>query len=172
MKIWIAVHHFPPSYTGGAEWRACRTAKAIQNHGDEVKVICVEHIDRPDDHNLDWIDDVYDGIPVRRIDINLAKAKDPFPMIYDNHRISEAMNEWMRGDKPDLLHLISGYLLTASPLHVAFQNHIPTVVSLTDFWFLCPRINMVRTDGKVASIPVRPRSAFAAWERRNAGIDG
>jgi glycosyltransferase involved in cell wall biosynthesis len=155
MKIWIAVHHFPPRFTGGAEWRAYRTAKAIQQHGDEVQVMCVEHIDRSEKQFLDWMDDVYEGIPVRRIDINLVKAKDPFHLKYDNPWIREAMGEWLNKDKPDLLHLIGGYLMSASPLHLAFQQRIPTVVTLTDYWFLCPRINMVRSDNRAASLPVR-----------------
>jgi glycosyltransferase involved in cell wall biosynthesis len=52
--------------------------------------------------------------------------------------------------------LIGGYLLTGSALQAAQQLHIPTVVSLTDFWFLCSRTNMLRSDGKISSLSIDP----------------
>ena len=33
MNLLFAVHHFPPNYTGGAEWRTYRTAAALQARG-------------------------------------------------------------------------------------------------------------------------------------------
>ena len=55
MKIVIAVHHFPPRYTGGAELRAYRTASWLQDHGHEVHVICVEATDTGNGHGLNLL---------------------------------------------------------------------------------------------------------------------
>lgn len=155
MKVWIAVHHFPPHYTGGAEWRAFRTAKALQQRGHKVQVICVERIDLGAEQELRWYDEEYQGIPVRRLEFNLSSAEDPFRWSYDNPWIGMAMRHWLAQERPDLFHLISGYLITVSPLRVALDAAIPTIVTLTDFWFLCPRINLLRSDGKISSLPVR-----------------
>ena len=58
--------------------------------------------------------------------------------------------------KPDLFHLIGGYLLTGSALRAAQQAGLPTVVTLTDFWFLCRRFSMLRTDGAISTLPIDP----------------
>ena len=84
MRIVLAVHHFPPRYLGGAEWRAYRTAKALQAHGHSVNVICVEYIDGGPAQGVEWRDDVYDQVPVRRLSFNLSAAPDPFRWEYDN----------------------------------------------------------------------------------------
>jgi glycosyltransferase involved in cell wall biosynthesis len=154
MRIVIAVHHFPPRYTGGAEWRAYRTAAALQARGHEVHVVCVERIDTGPDSGVAWEDDVYDGIAVRRLSFNLAAAPDPFRWEYDNLWIDHHLKEFLSERRPDVFHLIGGYLMSGRALRVAHQLDTSTVVTLTDFWFLCPRISMLRSNGQVSTLPI------------------
>jgi glycosyltransferase involved in cell wall biosynthesis len=154
MRIVIAVHHFPPRYTGGAEWRAYRTAAALQARGHEVRVVCVECIDAGPDGSVAWKDDVYDGIAVRRLSFSLAAAPDPFRWEYDNPWIGHHLQEFLSEHRPDVFHLIGGYLMSGRALRVAHQLNIPTVVTLTDFWFLCPRVSMLRSNGQVSTLPI------------------
>ncbi len=151
MKIVIAVHHFPPRYTSGAELRAHRTAAWLWDHGHDVHVICVETIDSGDGDSLTFEDNTYDGLPVRRLSFNLAAAPDPFHWAYDNPWIGEHLRGYLSKLAPDLLHLVSGYLMSGSTLRVAMSLQIPTVVTLTDFWFLCPRINLLRSNGQLCA---------------------
>jgi glycosyltransferase involved in cell wall biosynthesis len=60
--------------------------------------------------------------------------------------------------RPDIFHLISGYLMSGRVLREAYACGIPTVVTLTDFWFLCPRIQMLRSDGTLSTLPINPAS--------------
>ena len=152
MKILIGVHHFPPHYTGGAELRAYRTAAWLQAHGHDVRVVCVEAIDATED-GLAFTDETYDGLPVRRLYFDLAAGGDPFRWQYDNPWIGAHLRGYLRQHKPDLLHLIGGYLLSGSALRAAMDLQIPTVLTLTDFWFLCPRINLLRSDGSLCHPP-------------------
>ncbi len=154
MKVIIAVHHFPPRYTGGAEWRSCRTAAALQARGHEVRVICVERIDRGPDNWVAWEDNIYDGIAVRRLSFKLAAAPDPFRWEYDNPWIGHHLGQFLDEQCPDVFHLIGGYLMSGRALRVAHQLSIPTVVTLTDFWFLCPRISMLRSNGQLCTLPI------------------
>ena len=78
MRILLAVHHFPPRYTGGAEWRTYRTARALIARGHAVRVVCVEPIDSQDADPLAWSDEEFQGVPVRRLRFNLAAAPDCF----------------------------------------------------------------------------------------------
>lgn len=153
MKLTIAVHHFPPRYISGAELRAYRTAAWLRDHGHDVSIVCVEAIENGDGDGLGFKDDTYGGLPVRRLSFNLAAAPDPFRWAYDNPWIGEHLREYLAELKPDLLHLISGYLMTGSALRAAMDLDIPTVVTLTDFWFLCPRITLLRSNGQLCAPP-------------------
>jgi glycosyltransferase involved in cell wall biosynthesis len=153
VKIVVAVHHFPPRYVSGAELRAYRTAARLRDRGHDVSVVCVEAIDAGDGRGLTFEDDAYDGLPVRRLSFDLRAAPDPFRWAYDNRWIGEHLRGYLAGLEPDLLHLISGYLMSGSTLRAANDLGIPTVLTLTDFWFLCPRITLLRSDGRLCAPP-------------------
>jgi len=156
MKVVIAVHHFPPRYTSGAELRAYRTAAWLRDHGHDVHVVCVERIEAKgsgEGQGLTFEDDVYDGLSVRRLSFDMTAAPDPFRWTYDNLWIGEHMGGYLNELAPDVLHLVSGYLMSGSTLEAAMEVQIPTVVTLTDFWFLCPRMTLLRSNGQVCSPP-------------------
>jgi glycosyltransferase involved in cell wall biosynthesis len=156
MKIVIAVHHFPPTYTGGAEWRAYRTASALQSRGHEVRVLCIERLDMSlaEGDRLSWEDGVYEQIQVRRLFFDQEKAPDPHRYEYDNPWIGEHIQQFLQIHSPDIFHLISGYKLTGSALRSSMLLGIPTVVTLTDFWFMCPRFTMLRSNGELSTPPI------------------
>lgn len=153
MKILLAVHHFPPRYTGGAEWRAYRTAAALRSRGHDVRVVAIERIDAAG-AGLTWSDEVYEGVPVRRLAFNLSAAPDPFVWQYDNAWIGEHLDALIAQERPDVFHLIGGYLMTGSALLSARRAGLPVVVTLTDYWYLCPRISMLRSDGSISTLPL------------------
>ncbi len=158
MRILLAVHHFPPRYTGGAEWRAHRTARALLQRGHTVQVVCVERVDAQEADPVTWEDETYDDVPVRRLSFNLAASHDLFHWSFDNTWVGDHLATLMDDFKPDVLHLISGYLLTGRALLTATERGVPSVVTLTDFWFLCPRMSLLKTDGRISSLPIRPES--------------
>ncbi|RME97547.1 MAG: glycosyl transferase family 1, partial [Chloroflexi bacterium] len=150
-SIVIAVHHFPPNFKGGAEWRAHRTAKWLQEQGHSVQVICVESVSDSTTSNLRWVDDTFDGLSVRRLYLNLNNAPNRARREYDNPWITEHLTGFLPQLKPDIFHLISGYLMTAGAIKAAKSLGIPVVATLTDFWFLCPRHTLRRTSGDICT---------------------
>ncbi len=149
LKIVIAVHHFPPTFKGGAEWRAHRTATWLQNQGHRVKVICVEAINDTRTLGLHWVDSEFDGLAVRRLFLNLANAPDPAKYEYDNPLIESHLSQYLADEQPDIFHLISGYLMTAGAIKAVKKLNLPLVMTLTDFWFLCHRHTLQRTSEQV-----------------------
>lgn len=157
MKIVIAVHHFPPRYSGGAELRAWRTAAALQARGHDIRVVCVEAIDHdPARGELEATTDTFEELTVHRLRFNLAKAPDHFQWNYANPWIGDYLRKELPTWQPDIFHLIGGYLMSAEALAAARQHHIPRVVSLTDYWWLCPRIQLLRSDGSLSTLPINP----------------
>jgi glycosyltransferase involved in cell wall biosynthesis len=169
MKIILAVHHFPPHYTGGAEWEAYHMAAALIARGHAVKVVCIEDVNQGSSDGVTWVDELFDGIPVRRLSFNRAFIPDPVRWEYDNPWIGQHFDRLFDEFKPDIFHLISGYLMSGRPIWVAHSHGIPSLVSLEDFWFLCPRITMLRSDGKLSTLPIDPyvcASCLAGEKRR------
>jgi glycosyltransferase involved in cell wall biosynthesis len=156
MKILLAVHHFPPHYTGGAEWEAYNTAQALAARGHAVQVLCVERVDEGNSTGLTWSDEIYEGLPVRRLSYNLAAAPDPARWEYDNEWIGDHLRALIAEYRPDVFHLMGGYLLSGRALRVARALGVPTVLSLMDFWFLCPRISMWRSNNTLSTLPIDP----------------
>jgi len=154
LKILLGLHHFQPEYTGGVENRAYRTARELIDRGHDVQVVSVENTQQPASKDLFYKNEIYRGVPVRRLFFDLESAPNKRIWEYDNRWIGKHFLQLLRAETPDLLHLMSGYLITASPLRAAQTLDIPTVVSLTDFWFLCPRITMLRSNGELSSLPI------------------
>jgi|SRR5581483_987934 glycosyltransferase involved in cell wall biosynthesis len=168
LKILLAVHHFPPARVGGGELLALRLARWMQAHGHQIQVVCVEEIHRGARDELRWSDETFQGIPVRRLYFNLAASADPLTASFDNARLQEHFETLLNTIQPNLLHLVSGYLLGLAPLRAAHAHGIPTVVTLTDFWFLCPTLQLLRADGSLCDGPQASECARCLWSRRRS----
>lgn len=161
MKIVLPVHHFPPRYSAGAELYTLRLAHWLQNHGHTVEVICVEAIDQGDPGELQAVADCYEGLTVWRLSFNMAHAADA-SWRYHNPLMLDWFTKHFAREQPDLVHAQAGYLLGAVPIIAARTANIPMVLTLHDYWFLCPRITLQRGDGSLCThVPTDP--AGCAW---------
>ncbi|MHB1131365.1 MAG: glycosyltransferase [Chloroflexota bacterium] len=146
MRVLIAVHGYPPTFNGGAERRAARTARHLLARGFDVRVLCVESA-QTSNPQLRWQDDIQGGVPVRRLYFGTPAGEDSFVWGYNHPLSGRAVHELIRDWRPSLLHLFGGYLLSSSVLQEVVANSLPAVVSLTDYWWLCQRITLSRRDG-------------------------
>jgi glycosyltransferase involved in cell wall biosynthesis len=151
LRILLAVHHFPSAFRGGAEWRAYRTARWLRSHGHDVQVIAIEAVDEGQEPGVRAEDTVYNEVPVRRLRFNLDLAADPLQWSYDNPWVEQAVADLLAEKRSDLLHLISGYLMGAGTIRAAREAGLPAVVTLTDYWFICPRVTLLRSNGQVCA---------------------
>ncbi|MBC8164113.1 MAG: glycosyltransferase family 4 protein, partial [Roseiflexaceae bacterium] len=155
------VHHFPPRRSAGAELYTFRLARWLIQHGHTAEVVCVERIDAPGD-GLAAVRDEYQGVPVWRLSFDAARAPDPLLWSYRNPLITRWFEGYLQNEQPDLVHQQSGYLMGAGVLEAAQRAGVPAVLTLHDFWFLCPRITLLRGDGKCCEqVPADP--AGCAW---------
>lgn len=165
MKIFLAIHHFPPRYNAGAENYAYRLARWLLAHGHTVEVVCIETIDYKQPAKLEARYEVFDDIPVWRLHLGMGGA--PYAWQYNHPQIGEWLQTHLGQSRPDLVHLHSGYLIGANVIDVAHGLDIPTVVTLHDFWFLCPRIILLCGDGRLCErLPTD--AATCAWCTRLA----
>ncbi|CAG0942298.1 partial Alpha-D-kanosaminyltransferase, partial [Anaerolineae bacterium] len=66
--------------------------------------------------------------------------------LYDNPLVAQHLKDYLAEWQPDIVHVTSCMTLSASVIAVAKQAGLPVVVTLTDFWFICPRVTLLRSD--------------------------
>ena len=155
MKVVVAAHGFPPKQIAGAEWQAHRTAKFLSDQGHDVSVVAVDEIDASLPEMLRVVDEQVDGISVTRLSYNLAQRWGDATE-YDNPIVFDYFQKRFEQERPDVLHIYSGYQLTSSVIRVAKQYGVKVLINLTDFWFLCPRITLTKSTGEVCQVPDDP----------------
>ena len=158
MKILFITNGFPSLRWAGTETYTAGIAKSLQTRGNNVQILCCgEWAEGPNYWN-GYQDDVYNDLRVRRINLNWKRSPDPFRYLYGNPVTAGYLTEYLEQIKPDLVHVSSCETLSASVLAVVKIHRIPLVLSITDFWFLCPQITLLRSDGDNCS------GITTAWE--------
>jgi glycosyltransferase involved in cell wall biosynthesis len=165
MKILFITNGFPPQRWAGTETYTAGIAKGLQEKGHEIQILCAGKWDDGPNFWNGYQDDLYNDLPVRRINLNWKKSPDPFRYLYQNPVIAQYLTEYLDELRPDVVHVSSCETLSASILSVVKTHRIPLVLSITDFWFLCPQINLLRSDGENCSGVTTPWDCLTCLAR-------
>ncbi|MFN8094414.1 MAG: glycosyltransferase family 4 protein [Vicinamibacteria bacterium] len=146
MRVLLVSHYFPPRHRSGVENYTHRLARALGTRHD-VRVLC-----REDGHwgeRLRAEDETYDGVAVHRLYYN---GPLDFRRCYRNEELDRPFESFLRRFRPDVVHFQHLERLSAGFVDVAGRLGRPTVLTLNDFWFACPQIQLYR-DGRVCPGP-------------------
>jgi len=161
MRVLLVSPHFPPAHVGGVEYYAQRLAAWLDSKGCEPAVVCVERVTAAEKRVVHAeVDDHY-GYPVYRLDVGVKPGAHGFRLHWQHPALEEWIGTLLSRARPDILHLHSGYLLGDATLAAARAGHVPTIVTLHDLWFLCPRMTMMHPDMSRCSGP--DDGAKCAW---------
>lgn len=166
MRIAYFSHFYPPSQCGGAGYYTKSIAEAISRQRINVKVLCAGLWQSGTEHINGWEDDVYDGIPVRRVHMNWLKAPAPFDYLFDNRNLDPVIRRFCKSFSPDLVHITSCYTLSARVIPVVKSLGIPVILHLVDYWFICPRHTLLRKNGELCF------GGYDAWDCQNCMLFG
>jgi hypothetical protein len=147
VKILYITNGYKPHRWAGTETYTAGIAEEIARRGHNVQILCAGAWDKGDDYWGGVTEDVQNGIPVRRVNLNWAKSPDPFHYLYDNPVVARYLEELLWDGNYDLVHVTSCETLSASIFQVIKNADLPLVFSLTDFWTLCPRMNLLHGNG-------------------------
>jgi glycosyltransferase involved in cell wall biosynthesis len=160
MKVAIITHHFPPGYNAGAEQYAYRVAKMLLKMGHQVEVVCIESIS---EGTLIPVckTSLFEDILVHRLYFNLDLAPNPLELKFRNPALGLWVKEYLQRTTPDIVHFNSGYLIGGTVIEAAYEIGIPSVLTLHEYWFLCPVHTLIRPDGNLCETLCSP--ARCAW---------
>ncbi len=150
MRILMAANGFPPTHYAGAERAAERIVKWLVERGHEVEVFAVEDISSP---GFRVETTVENGYTIHRLFYNVHADDAPANVMYDYALIGPALEQVLRAKPFDLMHVMSGYLLGGQAILTAKALGIPVVLTLTEYWFMCRRLNLMRVTGELCVGP-------------------
>jgi glycosyltransferase involved in cell wall biosynthesis len=161
LKIALLSPHYPPRYIGGVEAYTRRIGRRLRAAGQDVVIAAVERIDanQPDPVQVEATDD--EGLRVWRLSIRAFDARARFVATYAHPDVEIWLRDWLARERPAVVHLQSGYLFGGALLRAAATCAIPVVVTLHDFWFVCPRITLLRPTQECCAGP--ETAATCGW---------
>lgn len=150
VQVLLAVHRFPPSSYGGTELYTLRLAEALACQGHQARILTYAP---GATMTVEAQEGEHAGFPVCRLHFQLAATDNPLLEEYDNQRVAVYLRKYLREHRPDLLHVTHLGFLSTSLLAVARELGIPTAITLTDFWAICPTGLLMRSDGSLCDGP-------------------
>ncbi len=155
MKILYLVHDFFPQFHGGTERYVLNIAKQMQRMGHSVSVLTYG-MKEPAENFKSLRGGIlynayhYEGIPV--ICIRHQKIPEDIGLLIDDHGVEAAVETIIREKGFDIVH-IAHPLRMGSCYKAARRLGIPVVLTLTDFWLLCPRGRFYKPDYSLCNSP-------------------
>ncbi|MEZ6036982.1 MAG: glycosyltransferase [Planctomycetota bacterium] len=153
MRITLVVHQFPPNYFTGTEQYALAVGRELQRRGHDVDVFALEPAFGEATGPWRESHEVVQGLPVRRINFWMNLGRDWRRMEYRHPYMAEVFGAHLRQRDSDVVHCFHLRHLGADLIDRVVEQGRQLCVSLMDFWFLCPRVILMRSDGAACEGP-------------------
>jgi glycosyltransferase involved in cell wall biosynthesis len=144
MKIAYLVHQFYPEFYTPTEKLFFNLSRMMQKAGSRVKVITYSFYPESfyDQHRGEILcrEFLYRGIPV--LAIRHKQLPDDLNHTIGNKALAEIAGDLIRAELPDVVHV--GHTMRVGALAQVLPSlRIPYVLTLTDFFLVCPKVNLV-----------------------------
>jgi glycosyltransferase involved in cell wall biosynthesis len=153
VRLTFVVHQFPPHFFTGTEQYALAVARELRRRGHDIDVFSLDPRHHEEDRLWRESHEVVEGVPVRRVTFWWQLGKDWARMEYRHPLMAEVFARHVRERDSDVVHSFHLRHVGADLLDVVHAQRRGLVVSLTDFWFLCPRTILMRSDGTACDGP-------------------
>jgi len=154
-RVLLTVHKFFPDHRAGTEVLTLGVAKELQRRGYETLVLSANPPDQdarlrggPETSSYE-----YEGVKVHIIEEALRLKSNQFTSEYYNPSVRKHVKSLLDDFAPDLVHVYHAQNLSSSVIDEAVARQIPVVISATDFWFICPVVQLKRPDGAICRGP-------------------
>lgn len=155
MRILKVIHGYPMRYNAGSEVYSQTLCQALADH-HEVHVFTREEDSFAPDYALRTESDPDDPRITLHL-VNNPRHRDRYRVEGIDQRFSEVIDRVA----PDVVHI--GHLnhLSTSIVQVAARRGIPVIMTLHDYWLMCPRGQFMQT------FPEDPQDLWAACDAQN-----
>ncbi|MGC9397907.1 MAG: glycosyltransferase [Anaerolineae bacterium] len=151
MRVLYAVHQFMPEYIGGTEQDTWEVAERMRARDHEVAIV------HRAPGRAGLVRTQRDAIPVYRIEAGSMNTWSLFRATFGSPRVMRQFQTVFRAFQPDLVHF--QHLRGLPPRVVGWvkDQGCPVVISLRDFWFVCPNAQLLNYEtGDLCTTPGEP----------------
>lgn len=127
---------YPPEGRGGTDVHMAQLARALKGCGHDVAVHCRTAREELPDHQV--LREEVEGVPVSRVNYLFRDVK-RYGDLLSNPGHDRVLVQRLEEDPPDLVHVHHLTCLSTSMLDRVRERGIPLVMTLHDFWMVCPR---------------------------------
>lgn len=154
MNILYMAHQFYPEYWTGTEKFVLKISSMMQRVGHRVSVVTYGfYADSGWDEKIKdicWKEFTYKG--VRVIVLRHKRIPNDVHIKLGDKSMTSAAKRVLSLEKPDIIHI--GHTMRVSEVVVVAKSlNIPYIMTLTDFWMICPKYNLVNSKGDLCEGP-------------------
>jgi len=144
-KILVVSQLFPPYFIGGSEIVAYEQSKRLKEMNFEMRVFAGKHDNRKRRHR---ITEENRDFKITRIVLHDVDFDPDFASI-DKKTVQEAFRRELYAFAPDVVHFHNIYSLSIKMVDECHKRHIPTVMTLHDFWGICFKNVLLADNGSI-----------------------
>lgn len=154
-RVLLTVHKFFPEHRAGTEVLTLKVAQELQLRGYEVLVLTANPPDLDARHAgvESFREYEVEGVKVHSLEEKVRLEGYTFEHEYFHPVMKDHARKLISEFRPDLLHIFHAQNLSASIIEAAKEAGLPVICSTTDFWFVCPIVQLKRPDGSVCRGP-------------------
>lgn len=143
MKILYLIHQFMPEFNTGTEKFIYNLAAMSQKAGHNVKVITYSFYDKKQyDYRIGKIffkDFLYHGIPVTALRHRNVPISEHYSLV--DPELAAVAKAIIEKEKPDVVH-VGHTMRMAEIVHQLKLLKVPYILTLTDYFLICPKVNL------------------------------
>lgn len=153
MRLCFVIHQFFPYAQSGTEQYCLAVAREARRRGDEVTILSLHWAHEREHPPICLEDEPYDGFRVLRLSHYQGINPNDVLRDYDNRHLEGWFRQVLDDVRPDAVHFFHLRQLGANLIPIAKANDARVVVNLMDFWYLCPRFTLRKSDGSLCEGP-------------------
>lgn len=157
MKILYATHQFYPDYGAGTELLTYMTASQMRSKGHSVSIVTGYPSKSPPEPKQAFDEYLYDNLTVHRYrhsSFHPVRNQCVMDAEHNNTLVKEWFYQLLEKCKPDLVHVFHLQRISASVLEVCNELKIPYIITVTDFWIICPTTQLFLPDNRLCAGPL------------------
>jgi glycosyltransferase involved in cell wall biosynthesis len=164
-RVLYVVHDFPPEFTAGTELHTLWLARELSR---DFEIYLFTRTSNPNLSDYEVRDERVSGLRIRRVKVSGRHWVNPADQ-YVNFRIDEKFAAYMDEVHPALVHVQHTFGLSAGIIEVAKSRHVPVLLQIRDFYYMCDRIHLLTISNQLCEGPEGGRKC-ANCIKANSGV--
>ncbi len=146
----IVSHGFPPSELGGTELYSYHLAKSLSEKGTEVSVFTrmTKSFSARDVSPEGYVCERTEGVRIFRSLDSTSSMRE-----FVNPYVARTFRSVLMREGPDLVHFQHLIFLSADLPRISASCGIPSLMTFHDYWFLCPRVQLLDAENGLCPGP-------------------